>query len=66
MPTTEAAMLLLLRTLIKNEAILRIRYVLETEEAREATSGFARERSSYKWSEEWNNGANLYIVHAVT
>jgi len=47
-PTTEAAMLLLLRTLIKNEAILRIRYVLETEEAREATSGFARERSSYK------------------
>jgi hypothetical protein len=44
---------------------MRIRYVSETEEVAESNERFARERSSNKWNKEWNNSANLYIVHAV-
>jgi hypothetical protein len=41
-------MLLLLRTLFNNDAIMRIRYVSETEEVAESNERFARERSSNK------------------
>jgi hypothetical protein len=58
-------MLLLLRTLLNNDAILRIRYVAGTKERPEGTGGFARERSSCKLNKELNNSANLYIVHAA-
>ena len=38
--TTEAEMLLLMRKTLKNGVILRIRYVSETEQVPEATSGW--------------------------
>ena len=38
--TTEAEMLMLIRKTLKNGVILRIRYVSETEQVPEATSGW--------------------------